>query len=453
MVTYFKGKYVDLIKGQSVTHSKLISNILYAITLKGGNIIIGLVQIPIAINYINNYQYGVWITISTLLNWLSFFDIGLGNGLKNRLTESITNNDLVKAKNYVSTTYAILFFISITLLSLYLIFYNLIDWNELLNISHKSINNLNEIFLIVIIAFSLQFVLQTLNNVLIAIHESAKVSVISFIGQLSVLLGVIIMKSLIPGNLKNLVYVLVICPNSVLLIASFYQYKKKINYISPNVKNVKFYLIKDIIGLSGKFFILQIGSIALFQINNVIIAKMFGPTNVTQYNIGYKYFSLVTMLFNIIMAPYWTAFTEAYTRKDYKWMNKSVKVLRLIWLLSIVANIILTIFSEYLIRIWVGDRIKINAGIIVALSIFTIINNWMIIHTYFLNGIAKIKLQLYLVITCAIINIPLSIYSGDRWGIEGIIINNSILFLIMGLCFSIQTDKILKKESYGIWNK
>ena len=54
---------------------------------------IGLVLVPLTINYLNPTKYGIWITLSSVIGWFSFFDIGLGNGLRNRFAEAIANND------------------------------------------------------------------------------------------------------------------------------------------------------------------------------------------------------------------------------------------------------------------------------------------------------------------------------------------------------------------------
>lgn len=48
---------------------------------------------------------------------------------------------------------------------------------------------------------------------------------------------------------------------------------------------------------------------------------MFGPDQVTIYNLSYKYFSVLIMAFSIVISPLWSAITEAYVRKDFKWFK------------------------------------------------------------------------------------------------------------------------------------
>ena len=44
---------------------------------------------PITLNCLTQYEYGIWLTINSVLVWIDSFDIGLGNGLRNQLTKSI----------------------------------------------------------------------------------------------------------------------------------------------------------------------------------------------------------------------------------------------------------------------------------------------------------------------------------------------------------------------------
>ena len=60
-------------------------NIAAMFALKGVSILCQLAVVPMTINYVSKYEYGIWITISSLVAWLSFFDLGIGNGLRNKI--------------------------------------------------------------------------------------------------------------------------------------------------------------------------------------------------------------------------------------------------------------------------------------------------------------------------------------------------------------------------------
>ncbi len=87
---------------------KAKKNILASLFLKGTSIIISIILVPLTINYINVSQYGIWLTLSSIIGWFAFFDIGLTQGLRNKFAEAIAKGNDSLAQAYVSTTYAIL---------------------------------------------------------------------------------------------------------------------------------------------------------------------------------------------------------------------------------------------------------------------------------------------------------------------------------------------------------
>ena len=74
--------FFSFIKKGNERSIKAKKNILAMLFLKGGNILVNLMLIPITINYVNADNYGIWLTVSSIISWMSFFDIGINNGLK-----------------------------------------------------------------------------------------------------------------------------------------------------------------------------------------------------------------------------------------------------------------------------------------------------------------------------------------------------------------------------------
>jgi len=87
---------------------KAKKNILASFIIRGCNIAISLVLVPLTIHYVNPTQYGIWLTLSSIIGWFGFFDIGFGNGLRNKFAEAIAKGEHELARIYLSTTYAIL---------------------------------------------------------------------------------------------------------------------------------------------------------------------------------------------------------------------------------------------------------------------------------------------------------------------------------------------------------
>jgi O-antigen/teichoic acid export membrane protein len=82
---------------------KAKKNILASFLVKGFNIAVGFLLVPLTIDYIDKSLYGIWLTLSSIVTWFRFFDVGLGNGLKNKFAEALAKGDRHLARVYVST--------------------------------------------------------------------------------------------------------------------------------------------------------------------------------------------------------------------------------------------------------------------------------------------------------------------------------------------------------------
>ncbi|MBC7829695.1 MAG: oligosaccharide flippase family protein [Chitinophagaceae bacterium] len=421
--------------------------------VKAASILVGIILVPMTINYVNPIQYGVWLTISSIVAWMNFFDIGLGNGLKNKLAHSIAVDQHAEARNYISTTYALLFIISSIIFLCFLFINVFLDWHSILNIPANSVEDLEAIVLIVVGSFCVQFVLQTLNTILIATHQPAKTAVISFLGQVFVFACIIILRKWMPSNLKALVIVATGIPIIVTLIATVYFFRNSLKAFTPSFYSIHLKYIRPLLNLGIMFFVIQMGALILFQTDNIVITRILGPEAVTIFNVSYKLFSVVTMIFVIIITPYWSAFTDAYASQDFQWMKNSMDLIRKVCIFLSLAAFLVYLLSPWIFNLWLGDTIRIDRTLTFAMMIYAIAYIWQTAHVFLLNGVGKIRLQLILVILSAIINIPLAVILGHRWGLPGIISASSILFIVMGSVFYLQTEKIVNQNAKGIWDK
>lgn len=57
-------------------------NIVISFIYKMLSIALSLAIVPVTVNYVNGEQYGIWLTISSIVAWIGYFDLGLGHGLR-----------------------------------------------------------------------------------------------------------------------------------------------------------------------------------------------------------------------------------------------------------------------------------------------------------------------------------------------------------------------------------
>lgn len=428
-------------------------NIMAMVMIRGCSIAIGLFMVPLTIHYINPTRYGIWLTLSSVIGWMGFFDIGFGNGLRNRFAEAVANGKDELARIYVSTTYAILSIIISVVLVIFLCINPILNWTKILNTPSDMAGELSTAALIVFVFFCFQFVLRLISTVLTADQKPAKASVFDLIASLISFIAVFILTKTTSGNLIYLGFAISLSPILVLVFSSIWFYTNRYRKYAPALKFVKFKYARNLMNLGIKFFFIQIAVLILYQTSNIIIAQLFGPEQVTSYNIAYKYFSIIPMGLAILMAPFWSAITEAWVKQDFIWIKNTIKKLKLLFLLISILTIIMLVFSNFIYKLWVGPEIKVPLGISAAVTAYNIINGWCGIYSSFLNGVGKIKLQLYSGIFGSLINIPLAIFLGKHLGVAGVVLSTCILGITSAIWSPIQYKKLINNTAKGVWNK
>ncbi|MDP4115573.1 MAG: oligosaccharide flippase family protein [Bacteroidota bacterium] len=435
--------------------SKALKNIIVLFFFQGFNFVFNLAIVPLTLGYLGKTEYGIWLTLSSIIGWLSFLDLGIGNGLRNKLAEALAKDDYSKARIFVSTAYAIFTIAAVALWIIFAAIYRFIKWEMIL----QSPVSLNEqiyfLVLFVFIFFSIQIVLKLIYSITAADQKPGINGVLTFFANLLTLGYIFILKYSTKGSLFLLGTGSGLIPALVYLLGSIFLFNRSFKNFAPGFKFIQFKYAKELFSLGIQFFVIQVTGLIVFATNNLIITQLYGPNEVTTYNIAYKLFFLVTMVFSIILNPFWTAYTEAYVKSDFAWIRKTTRYLFYLWIGFTFITGLLLVFSNYIYRIWVGGSIQIPFALSLIMGVFITISNWNNIFVYFINGTGKIKIQFYYAIVQGIINIPLSITMGKilNIGPAGVMVGTCITMLIGSLFNPIQYFKIISKTDNGIWGK
>lgn len=368
-------------------------NILGMLFLKGGNILIGLLLIPLTLNYVDSETYGLWIALSSMVAWVHFFDIGINNGLKNNLAQALACEDYVKARKYISTTYAILTLIFIPVMFLMLIIAPMLDWSLLLNICSGQAEGLLTSVSIIITYFCLHFIMNTINIVLLADQKPADASFRSFVQQLFSLIIIIILTKTTQGNLINLCLGLCASPLFVVAIFNITLFRGRYKKIAPALRMVDFRLAPTLMKLGVQFFVIQIAGIIQYQMINFLILRYFGASDVTSYNIGYKYFSILTMIWGILTTPLWVAFTDAIAKNEIEWIRSILKKYFKMFLVFSATGILMLGISGFVYKLWVGDAVSVSLNLSMWILVYCIVTMYSNIYVSFINGSGNLKIQ------------------------------------------------------------
>ena len=428
-------------------------NVLGSFAVKGFSIMISLLLVPLTLGYVSSELYGIWLTLSSVMLWLNFFDVGFTLGLKNKLAEAIALGQWERGKALVSTTYFMMTLIFVPLCLILEMLIPVVDWAAFLNVDQCYNPDIQRAMYILTVCFCLQMIVNVLTAVVAAFQKVALSSAFPVIGQMLSLIIIFILTKCCPPSLYALSIAISAMPVIVVMAASVILFSSRFKDVAPSIKSVDRRYIKDLFSLGFRFFIIQIQMIIMVQATNILILNVSGPNEVTAYNIAYKYIGVGLMLFNIILSPLWPAFTDAYTRQDYDWMNRIYAKMKKLWALTAVAIVVMVVISPFVYKLWLDDKAQIPLMMTVLVGIFTILHSWDSLQSVLINGIGCVKLQTYITLIGVFCHIPISFLLGKYIGAYGVVVSMSIITIIYMVFLTTQLYKVLHRTASGIWIK
>ncbi len=441
-------------KGDSLT-LLVKKNIFGSFFLRGLSILVTLMLVPLTIDYVNSVQYGIWLSLSSIMQWFAFFDIGVAMGLRNRFAEAKALGDTEKARQYISTAYAAILVMALLLVGVTIPLCDVINWSDVLNVSEDYRSELSVVMTITMSFFALNLVVAIMSNILIGDQLIAISSLIGVVGQLVTLVVVwLLVRFQGHGNLIQLAWILAGIPPTVWTLSTIMLFLTRYRRYSPSPGKIRPSLIGDLLGIGGKFFIITVSMLMIFQLMNVIIARELGPSTVTEYNVAWRYFNTAFMLTAIVLSPFWTATTAAYTRGDMGWIATKVKRLEKMLLFCLLPGLtVMLIISQQVYHLWVGDKVDVSWTTSISLAIYIAILCVSNVYTCIINGTGKVQLQLWIYFGFALIAFPVMSILCRTFGIPGLLMLPTLIYVIQALAMRVQLMKILNRKATGIWNK
>ncbi len=391
-------KWISFLKNQNKKTKDVLKNTTGAFLVKGAALVVSLMATPAYIRFFSDQEIlGIWFTILSVLTWILNFDLGIGNGLRNKLTVALTENDDDAIKAYISSAYwmiGLIVFV-ITVGGLFLIPY--IDWNAFFNIESTIIStqDLGIAVRYAFISIMLQFFLRLISSVLYALQKAAINNLISLVTSILLLLFAWAAPSGTPlQSLKLFSVAHIVCANLPLLIATILVFTGKLKKYKPRIKYFNKKATKEVLSLGGIFFVCQILYMVIANTNEFFVTRYTNPANVVDYQIYYKIFSLPSILYMLALTPVWSAVSKAVAEKDQQWLQRINSSILKISLLAIVGEFCIIPIFPVVLNVWLGtEAIAVNFFYAFAFALFGATMIFQSGVSTLACGVGKMKLQ------------------------------------------------------------
>lgn len=434
----------------------IIKNIIASILLKVWSGATVFLLAPITLLCIGPYTNGVWITISSLLVWIDMMDIGLGNGLRNKLAYYMAQGDREKARNVVSSTFFALICIILPVIALLLLIVNNIDLYSALNVEVSQVPDLQNAISVAIILIGSTFIFKFIGNLYMGLQLPSVNNLIVTAGQTVSLLSTYAIYYLGYHSLIAVCLVNTASPLLIWLLAYPITFGRRYPWLAPSLKHFHKDAVREIASIGVSFFVIQIGGMMLFMTSGILISRWFTPESVTPYNLAYRYCSIVLLLFTIISTPIWSATTDAFASKDWAWINKASHSMTKVVLIIFAMLMVMVLLSDGVYYIWINKWQNQDIDIPLLMTLIMAAYQFIIIvsqrYSYFLNGMGALRLQLWTTLSAAVLYIPVAWLLVEYFeNIYGLMLAMCLVNLPGLIINRIQFHKILSNSAHGIW--
>lgn len=451
----------DFYKSLKPNSKKSAENILGSTFFKCLAMVVGLFTLPIYISYFSDDAVtGVWSTLLSILSMVLTFDLGIGNGMKNKVIVALANGDQRMAKKYVSNSYFYTAIISAVIFVCGLSIIWLVDLNALLNIDSTYASNfaLKCSFSLALLSVCIEFVLKNASSLLQALQKQTSSSFLTFAPTLLLLIFASIVKISNPEySLIVLSGFYVLAVNLPFFVANLVLFNSSCKEIRPSLRLIDRKAAREVMNLGLAFFGIQLALLAINSTNQLLISNNLTSSVVVEYQKYYKVYSALAALASAISMPIWSMVVKAKAEGDYKWIRKINRLCLAASFGFLLFGVLASFALQTFFDIWLGDEtIKVS---FIKAACFTL---WLfaLCASYFAssvgNGLRVLIPQFVPLFTGALLKVLLSILlknniasSNLTWGWY-LIMDSAILLLTSLITFAANLREINKVSKLGL---
>ena len=346
------------IKNMQAANKEILANVIGSFGIRGLSMILSLFTMPAYIRFFQDQSVlGVWYTLLSIMTWVTYFDLGLGNGLRNKLPKCLVDNDTKSAREYIASTYISVFVLVIIWMIVGNIIISVINWNRLINIESTLIDShtLTLTVRIVFLGIMLQFITKLITSVLYAVQRSAVVNFLTLLTTVLTLILILMSPSKdVASNLIRMAWINVIAINIPYIFATILIFVKKINNFIPQKSDFSIKKARQILNIGVVLLWLQIVFMVISNTNELLISHFANSADVVSFQAYNKIFNTISSLFTLALTPIWSAITKAQAQKKYSWIKKLYIRLLLLGVVVMGCELAVVTMLQKIVDIWLG---------------------------------------------------------------------------------------------------
>jgi O-antigen/teichoic acid export membrane protein len=418
-------------------------------------LVVNALSIPITIRYLGAGQFGIWMTISTILSMLLVLDLGVANSLTNFVSEAYAKNDRDHASTYATTAFAVMVGVAFLLGVGGWLLWPHLNWDSIFHLSGQTAESalVGRAVAGAFCVFLLGLPASLAPKILGGYQELRVASFFQALGSVCNLLFVVVLTRLHAGLVA-----LVVASSGALVAANFiclfwvWFFHKP--WLFPRRGHLNRAAARRMLQTGSEFFLLQLAALVVFNSDNLVVTHYLGPVEVASYSVAWRLVGYAAVAQTLLAPALWPAFSEAFSRGDMAWVRRTFA--RTMWItmgIAIGLTALFAVAGRRIIEVWAGRAAVPSQKLMLLMCLWTLISTFMNNTSTLLVSKGDSRLQAYCSLAAAALNLMLSVYWVQRIGAPGVILATIVSYA--ALLIVPQTWKVyrvLTENGAGIGN-
>jgi O-antigen/teichoic acid export membrane protein len=362
--------------------------VVTSIISKVMTVIVQVIATPVAINALGVEQYGVFVTLTAVLAWMSIANAGLVPGLTRGIAISVASDDRASQERYLSSAFFLISGIASVLLALLVI----VLWglpveslfgNRYADYTGEIRRGLLWLGLIFILRLTLSVVEaarqgyqeQYINN-LSMVGGNALSMVLLFtvayywptiVGMTVAIYGTIVLAQLLNG----------------VHLVGFSR-----SFLVPRFRHFDFVSSKILLSTGSAFFIVQMSSFVGQELIVLLVGRDLGPESAGTVAVMLRLLILCGGVVAMVTLPLWPAITDAVARGNIDWVRSTYKKLTLFSVFySVSIGVMIAIFGNTIVHLWIGPEVSPSGLLQSLIGLYFVLAIWSHVNFMTLVGL------------------------------------------------------------------
>jgi O-antigen/teichoic acid export membrane protein len=393
-----------------------------------------LITVPLTIRYLGPERYGAWMSISALMAFLRFSDLGLGNGLVGAVSQAEGRGDRGYAQRAISSVLVFLCAISILILVGFPISALGIHWDAVLGLSHlQDRGEIQTAILVFVALYAISIPISLGQQVQRALQQGYISNLWTTLGSLLSFTGVYV-AAMHHARIPWLVAIIGGVPLLPALANSVVLYTLQRPDLRPSLSGCDRAVGRELLSKGMLFFGLGVAGALAYDSQNILIAHILGPAAVGVYAVVQRLFSAIPMLVAYVTMPLWPAFGDALGRRDWHWIPRALKRgMAVNALMAIIPAILLTSFSGAILLHWTHGAITAPGWLIAGFAVWSVTSAVSAPISMLLNAAHVLWFQIVTCILYGLLTIGSILWVLPSTGLPGAVWSMTILYIAVVL--------------------